>query len=265
MRTLILAIRLRAVTIRTRRFRGDDDNGAGTPALVGALQGGFEFTFGGPVGTAACVWNALFLNSNGNVTFGVGSTDFSPTVPEFRSGPPRIAPAWADLDPESRAVDGIVSTFPVQALGFANINAFRVRWINVPEFINTDLDDTNEGALCGSSNTFAVTLYDDGTGIDENTNKALDPANPIGNNAVPFDLQEGPTDLRFVREPNTGVIVGCPPRPEGSGHFIFEYCRMDLLGTGDRPVIVGFSIGGTSPLRSSWAVRDQPLYGRRCF
>ncbi len=236
-------------------FRGDDDNGAGTPVLVGLLEGGFEFVFGGPVGTAACVWNGLFLNSNGSVTFGVGSTSPFPTVPAFRSGPPRIAPAWADLDPGSRTTSDILAvgvpafnTFPVQALGFANINAFRVRWINVPEFIDNDVDIFNDAPLCGSSNTFSVTLYDDGTGIDENASQPLNPANPIGNNSVPFDLQEGPTDLRFVREPNTQIIVGCPPRPEGSGHFIFEYCRMDLLGTPDRPVIVGFSIGGTSPL-----------------
>ena len=232
-------------------FRGDDDDGAGSPALAGPRDGGFEFVFGGPVGTAACVWNGFFLNSNGNITFGVGSTSPFPTVPAFRSGPPRIAPAWADLDPGTRtdsAGGPFFNTFPVQAVGFANINAFRVRWINVPEFIDFDADPFNDSPECGSSNTFSVTLYDDGTGIDENTNKALNPANPIGNNAVPFDLQEGPTDLRFVREPNTQVLVGCPPRPEGSGHFIFEYCRMDLLGTPDRPVIVGFSIGGTSPL-----------------
>ena len=232
-------------------FRGDDDNGAGTPTLVGLLEGGFEFVFGGPVGTAACVWNGLFLNSNGSVTFGVGSTSPFPTVPAFRSGPPRIAPAWADLDPGTRTSSAggpFFNTFPVQALGFANINAFRVRWINVPEFIDFDADPFNDSPECGSSNTFSVTLYDDGTGIDENASQPLNPANPIGNNSVPFDLQEGPTDLRFVREPNTQVIVGCPPRPEGSGHFIFEYCRMDLLGTPDRPVIVGFSIGGTSPL-----------------
>jgi len=76
----------------------------------------------------------------------------------------------------------------------------------------------------------------------------LNPANPIGNNAVPFDLQEGPTDLRFTREPNTGVIVGCPPRPAGSGIIIFDYCRMDLLGTEGSPVLTGYSIGNLSPL-----------------
>ncbi|MFY9553731.1 MAG: hypothetical protein WAV47_03320, partial [Blastocatellia bacterium] len=67
-------------------FRGDDDNGLGNPVLTGPLSGGFEFLFGGPVGTAACVWNGFFLNSNGNITFGLGDTSPFPTVPAFRSG-----------------------------------------------------------------------------------------------------------------------------------------------------------------------------------
>jgi len=132
-------------------------------------------------------------------------------------------------------------TFPVQAVGFANINAFKVRWINVPQF---GAEICTGAGLAGASNTFSVTLFDDGTGVDENANQALNPANPIGNNSVPFDLLEGPTDSRFTREPNTQVIVGCPPRPEGSGIFIFDFCRMDLLGTDVQPVLTGYSIGG---------------------
>jgi hypothetical protein len=184
----------------------------------------------------------MFLNSNGNITFGVGDISEVPSVLSFRSGPPRIAPAWADLNPASRvnSLDQSLGTFPVQALGFSGINSFKIRWINVPEFGSAAC----AGAQSGQTNTFSVTLFDDGTGIDENANQPLNPANPIGNNAVPFDLQEGPTDLRFTREPNTGVLVGCPPRPDGSGHFVFDYGRMDLLGTLDRPVITGYSIGG---------------------
>jgi len=193
----------------------------------------------------------LFINSNGNVTFGVGSTANIANVPDFRVGPPRIAPAWADLNPSARAVS--CGTFPVQALGFANINAFKVRWINVPEFGREACTGGAPGFngvvnFAGASNTFSVTLFDDGTGIDENANQPLNPANPSGNNAVPFDLQEGPTDLRYTREPNTGVIVGCPPRPEGSGIIVLDFCRMDLLGTDDHPVITGYSIGGLNPL-----------------
>src|SRR5689334_3559949 len=113
-------------------FRGDDDDGLGTPPLAGALSGGFEFVFGGPVGTAGCVWNGFFLNSNGNITFGVGDTSNNANVPDFRQGPPRIAAAWTDLNPSAR--DSDLRDFPVQALGFANNNAFKVRNINVPEF-----------------------------------------------------------------------------------------------------------------------------------
>jgi len=131
-------------------------------------------------------------------------------------------------------------------LGFANVNAFKVSWINIPEFGSEECTAIGRGL----SNTFSLTLFDDGTGIDENANQPLNPANPIGNNAVPFDLQEGPTDSRFTREPNTGVIVGCPPRPNGSGIINFEYCRMDLLGAPDNnhQVITGYSIGNLDPL-----------------
>src|SRR5215213_9115749 len=226
-------------------FRGDDNDGSGTPPLAGALLGGFEFVFGGPVGTAGCVWNGFFLNSNGNITFGGGDTDNFANVLDFRAGLPRIAPAWTDLNPSARAVN--LCTFPVQALGFANVNAFKIRWINVPEFGLEGCTGTQING--GRSNTFAVTLYDDGTGRDENNAQILDPADPTGDNVDPaFDLQEGPTDLQFTREPVTGILVGCPPRREGSGNFIFEYCRMDLLGVPQNPVIVGYSIGGLSPL-----------------
>ncbi len=235
-------------------FRGDDDNGAGSPPVAGPLSGGFEFVFGASgtpgVNCVNRVWNCFFLNSNGNITFGAGDTDNTATVPEFRLGLPKIAPAWTDLNPASRAAD--LCTFPVQALGFTGVNAFKIRWINVPEFGSEGCTGfTTAGGTpvrTASTNTFAVTLFDDGTGLDENANQPLNPANPIGNNAVPFDLQEGPTDLRFTLETNSNILVGCPPRTDGTGPFVFEYCRMDLLGTDSNPVITGFSIGGLSPL-----------------
>ncbi|MGH9828062.1 MAG: hypothetical protein ACREDR_32980, partial [Blastocatellia bacterium] len=191
---------------QTFPFRGDDDDGAGFPVLTGPLSGGFEFLFADPLGDvfqvgAACgtgngVWNGLFWNANGNVTFGVGDSSNISSVTVFRAGPPKIAAAWFDLDPGSStrgggvAPTGATGTFPVQALGFANINDFAVRNINVPEFPGPD----NPNSLnFDSRNTFATFLFDDGTGVDENANQPLNPANPIGNNEVPFDLLEGPT------------------------------------------------------------------------
>lgn len=219
-------------------FRGDDSDGAGNLSLVGPLRGGFEFSFGGPVGTASCVWNSFFLNSNGNITFGAGDTDNTPTVTELRAGLPKIAPAWADLNPAARAATPV--SFPVQALGFVNVNAFKVRWINVAEFGS----ELCVGSTLGSAtNSFAVTLSDDGIGIDENSSQPLNPANPIGNNAVPFDLQEGPTDQHWV-QPQPSVLVGENPRRDGTGQFVDEYGRMDFIGTLDRPVLAGYSVGG---------------------
>lgn len=215
-------------------FRGDDSDGSANPTLVGPLLGGFEFAFGGPVGSITnTIWNAFYLNSNGSVTFGVGDTDNTPTITETVTGGPRIAASWTDLNLASRSA--FTNTFPVQALGFAGVNHFVVRWINTPEFNKEN---------CSSSNTFSIGLLDDGTGRDENASQPLNPANPIGNNAVPFDLQEGPTDLRFTPDPVSGQLFGNPARPDKSGQFCLDYGRMDLIGISSRQVLSGLSGGG---------------------
>lgn len=221
-------------------FRGDDNDGAGNPLLVGALLGGFEFSFGGTQVAATSIWNGFFLNSNGNITFGLGDTDNTPTITEFRSGAPKIAGAWNDLNPAGRATTP--TSFPVQAVGFASVNNFKVRWIGVPEF-------GSESCTTLNGNTFAISLDDDGTGRDENQAQVLDPADPTGDNVDPaYDQQEGPNDLRFVREPNTNVLIGEPERGDGTGHFHFTYGEMLLLGTEGQPVLTGYSIGGLSQL-----------------
>src|SRR5205807_3186095 len=76
-------------------FRGDDSDGFSNPSTPqnptagGPAAGGFEFIFG-----SNQVWNAFFLNSNGNITFNGGDTSNAPTPAGFYSGLPRIAPAW---------------------------------------------------------------------------------------------------------------------------------------------------------------------------
>ena len=170
------------------------------------------------------VWNAFHLNANGNITFGAGDADATPTEVELLEPLPRIAAAWGDLNPASRN-QGFLNTFPIQALGFSSVNGFVARWINVPEA-------GREG--CGSKNTFSILLFDDGLGKDENSSAGAN---------------EGPTARRRMR--GAPPIMFDPPRFEGEGIFAFQYSRMDLLGTPSRPVIAGYSNGdkaGREPL-----------------
>jgi hypothetical protein len=220
-------------------YNGDDNDGGGNAPIAGPLNGGFEFVCAGSGADCSNTkpLNAFYLNSNGSLTIASGDTSLPPDTTSFLSGSAKIAPAWADLNTASRTM-AYTNTFPVQALGFAGINDFKVRWINVPE-------KTKEG--CGSQNTFAVLLFDDGTGVDENANQPLNPYNPIGNNAVPFNLQEGPTASDYYIDPNSGFLLPVAPRQDGSGYFRFDYGRMDLLGTPDSPVLVGYSAGGLLP------------------
>ena len=149
-------------------FRGDDSDGGGNPALVGPGLGGFEFNFVNGAGGSS-VWNAFYLNSNGSLTFGAGDTSNVPTVSTFFGGAPKIAGAWGDLNPSARVVS--TTSFPVQAVGFANINHFKVRWINVPEFGKEACGGRTRSRFRSSTEP----------GLDENS-ASHQPARTIGNN-----------------------------------------------------------------------------------
>lgn len=94
----------------------------------------FTFTFQGQT------YADVFVNANGNLTFGSGDTDFSESVAEFLNDQPRIAPLWDDLSPNNGGlviVDG-------------NAGSWTVSFVGVPEFVST------------GSNTFSVTLQPSG-------------------------------------------------------------------------------------------------------
>lgn len=86
-------------------------------------------------------YDRAFVNSDGNLTFeAADDASTSRTLARLVSGPPRIAPLLADLDP---GTGGRVTTT-------ASATAFTVKWTDVPQF---DMGDRN---------TFEITLYPDG-------------------------------------------------------------------------------------------------------
>ena len=61
-----------------------------------SFQGGFQFPFFGSS------YSSVFVNSDGNITFGQGDTASTERgVTRFNSGPPRISGFFADLNPET--------------------------------------------------------------------------------------------------------------------------------------------------------------------
>jgi hypothetical protein len=96
---------------------------------------GFSFPFQGDS------YSSVFVNSNGNLTFGSGDTDFSESVSEFLAGQPRIAPVWIDLSPNQ----GGQITVEFDA------GSTTVVFDGVPQF------------LAGDDNTFMATMRSDGS------------------------------------------------------------------------------------------------------
>ena len=84
-------------------------------------------------------WSSVFVNANGNLTFGSGSTDFTESAAELLSGTPRIAALWDDLSPQEGEVF-------VQA----DDSSLTVNYVNVPEFLADEV------------NSFSITLFADG-------------------------------------------------------------------------------------------------------
>ena len=103
-----------------------------------AFPRGFVFPYFGKK------YKSVWVNSDGNLTFGAADFQSSErSVARFLNGPPRIAPFFADLNPET-ATDGggvFVSVTKVRA---------QFTWVRVPEFGQT------------LENTVQVTLFKDG-------------------------------------------------------------------------------------------------------
>jgi len=126
--------------------RNDD----GSSARI-QLPAGFDYCFYGVENTS------LFINNNGNITFGAAFGTFTPAG--FPVATPMVAPFWADVDTRNTSVGNRPSN-QVYYQHFANgagdlDDVFVVTWDNVGYFNqHNDLRNTFQVALANDPNGF---------------------------------------------------------------------------------------------------------------
>lgn len=137
-----------------------------------------------PVSFYGTSYNDLYVNANGSITFGQGSSLWTPTPSSFLAGPPRIAGCWNDFSPN---VGGTVT--------WTDGGYFRACWDNVPVYGAgpTDLNSFSISINRGSSNLIVVSFGN----MDLNNGSAtpLVGVSPGGNlgNGQQVDLSSIPT------------------------------------------------------------------------
>jgi hypothetical protein len=96
-------------------------------------------------------YSSVYVNMNGNLTFGAASSDFTESSAELHSGPPRIAACWDDLEPNQL---GSQSGNNVRIRSISQgTDQLVVEWINVGEFLS--------GTGSTGANTFRATIKND--------------------------------------------------------------------------------------------------------
>lgn len=187
---------------------------------------GFNFPF-----CDGNVYDTVWVNSNGNLTFGAGSTDYSESIADLLAGPARIAPLWDDLSPNE---SGIVTAENVGG-------EFVVVFQDVPQFFG------------GDSNNFTVTLRPDGTYSIEygaiSTTDAL-----IGRSAGNGVADPGGVDLSAAAQPigfgeqTVYELFSFVPIDLGGQTYEWTVCELlpaPILGVDVTPVEVNVVVDGT--------------------
>lgn len=126
-------------------------------------------------------WTSCFINSNGSVSFGSGTGDFSATPSEFRNQMPRLAGMWTDLSPNAGGSVQSTDTAP---------GLFTVSFTNVPEWgtSQTSSFDIQFDAAAGSC---SILNYAPAAGHGTDTLVGLSPGSGAGANSVIWSSLSG--------------------------------------------------------------------------
>ena len=130
-------------------------------------------------------YHSVWVNSNGNLTFGSGDTNPNATANGLRVGAPRICGVWDDLDP---------STGGVIAAHQEGQN-FVIRFLQVPE------------VFIGGLNTFTITLRPNATIRVDYGETATFFSTVAGRSPGMGAPDPGPTDLSTAPQPITATTV----------------------------------------------------------
>jgi uncharacterized protein (TIGR03437 family) len=138
----------------------------------------FSFPFYG------AVYQRLWINSDGNLTFTAGDGDSSGrSLGRMAGGPPRISPLLTDLDPSRAGSSGFVRVLSEAA-------RFVVSWDHIPEYSDFGM---------GRQQTFQVRLYPDGRIEFAWAGIGIDSA-VVG--IAPGGLRNGSAVLSFLTDPS---------------------------------------------------------------
>jgi hypothetical protein len=102
-------------------------NSAVLPANDDQSTGPASLAFSAPINFFGSTYSSLYVNNNGNVTFGNASSGFNPSALTSPGDLPRIAPFFADVD--TRGIGSGLVTYGVGVVG--GRAAFGVNWPNV--------------------------------------------------------------------------------------------------------------------------------------
>lgn len=136
-----------------------------------------------------------FVNSNGSVSFGAGSSDYTPTAAEFTAQMPRLAGMWTDLNPAVGGTVTVTSAAGVLGVAFAN----------VPQY--------------GTSNLSSLTLnFQSTTGSCSISGYAPSPAHGLGTLAgISPGNGAAPIPVTF------GALAGAGLQTGGPGSAVFQF------------------------------------------
>lgn len=163
-------------------------------------------------------FDSVFINANGNLTFGAPDFQFFENIPEFLAGPPRVAGLWRDLSPFN-----LFTGAPQGSVSFSKSHhRFTVQWNEVPEFPDV------------GTNSFSITLHRIFSGIEIETGDLTAANGLVGVScgaAVTSQFEEESNLGKFFKTRPCGKDTACLPIGNPAIFELFDNDDHDLANT----------------------------------